>query len=116
MRTLLLSVGALVALCLTAAPALAHVVEVTTSIGLQETSDPDRLKGAVKSVVENVLDTAIAFTPTAVRVTNAQVIGERVYLRLLIVDAEGEQALRDLADAQREPEAGDEPATERLII
>jgi hypothetical protein len=110
------SVGALVALCLTATPAFAHVVEVTTSIGLQDTSDPDRLQGAVKSAVESVLDSAIAFTPTAVRVTNARVIGERVYLRLLIVDAEGEQALRDLAGSRDEGGTGDEPDGDHPLI
>ncbi len=112
----LLSAGALVALCLTATPAFAHVVEVTTSIDLQDTSDPDRLQGAVKSAVASVLHTAIAFTPTAVRVTSARVIGERVYLRLLIVDAEGEQALRDLTDTQHEPDEIEEPQTSRLVI
>jgi ABC-type transport system substrate-binding protein len=112
----LLSVSALVMLCLTATPAFAHVVEVTTSIGLQDTSDPERLQGAVESAVESVLDSAIAFTPTAVSVTSARVIGERVYLRLLIVDADGEQALRDLAETQHEPDADDEPETGRLVI
>jgi len=102
------SVGALLALCLTAAPAFAYVVEVTTSIELQEASDPDRLHGAVKSAVESVLDKAIAFTPTLVTVTSARVIGERVYLRLLIVDAEEEQALRDLSGERDEPEANRE--------
>jgi hypothetical protein len=112
----LLSVGAIVALCLLAAPAFAHVVEVTTSIELQEASDPDRVQGAVKSAVEQVLDKAIAFTPTAVTLTSARVIGERVYLRLLIVDAEGEAALRELADTQHEPDAREEPVGERLVI
>lgn len=100
----LVSICALFALGLTATPAFAHVVEVTTSIGLHEASDPDRLPDAVKSAVESVLDQAIAFTPTAVTVTSARVIGERVYIRLLIVDAEGEQALRDLSGERDEPE------------
>jgi len=97
--------GVLAALCLATAPAFAHVVEVTTSIGLHEASDPDQLQGAVKSAVETVLDEAIAFVPTAITVTSARVVGERVYIGLLIVDAAGEEALRDLSDGERdEPE------------
>ena len=112
----LVSVGALLALCLAATPAFAHVVEVTTSIGLHEASDPDRLPDAVKSAVKGVLDQAIAFTPTVVAVTSARVIGERVYIRLLIVDAEGEQALRDLSGGRDESGAREEPDEDRQLI
>ena len=90
-----LSAALAVALLLAAAPASAHVVQATTSLSLTEVDinvEP-QLKQAVRSAVDEVLTNAIAFTPTLVALMGAQVVGERLYLSLLIADEEGERTL-----------------------
>ena len=81
-----------------ASPAMAYVVEVTTSIDLTDVADKAQLRQAVESAVEDVLANAISFSPTLVTVQNARVVGDRMYLLLLIVDAAGEKALGTMAD------------------
>ena len=90
-----LSAALAVALLLAAAPASAHVVQATTSLSLTEVdiNDEPQLKQAVRSAVDEVLTNAIAFTPTLVALMGAQVVGERLYLSLLIADEEGERTL-----------------------
>ena len=90
-----LSAALAVALLLAAAPACAHVVQATTSLSLTEVdiNDEPQLKQAVRSAVDEVLTNAIAFTPTLVALMGAQVVGERLYLSLLIADEEGERTL-----------------------
>jgi hypothetical protein len=80
-----------------ASPAMAYVVEVTTSIDLTDVADKAQLRQAVKSAVEDVLANAISFSPTRITVQNARVVGDRMYLLLLIVDAAGEKALETMA-------------------
>ena len=46
----------------------------------------------------DVLSHAIAFSPTFVTVQTARVIGDRVYILLLIGDSEGEKLLKKLSD------------------
>ena len=90
-----LSAALAVALLLAAAPASAHVVQATTSLSLTEVdiNDEPQLKQAVRSAVDEVLTNAIAFKPTLVALMGAQVVGERLYLSLLIADEEGERTL-----------------------
>jgi hypothetical protein len=80
-----------------ASPAMAYVVEVTTAIDLTDVADKAQLRQAVKSAVEDVLANAISFSPTRITVQNARVVGDRMYLLLLIVDAAGEKALETMA-------------------
>lgn len=80
-----------------ASPAMAYVVEVTTSIDLTDVADKAQLRQAVESAVEDVLANAISFSPTRITVQNARVVGDRMYLLLLIVDAAGEKALETMA-------------------
>lgn len=79
-------------------PAGAFVVEVTTSVAVSDGDDQTQLKSALQSAVDGVLKDAIAFTPTLVVLTRAVVVGERLYIRLLIADREGEQTFKDLAE------------------
>jgi hypothetical protein len=79
-------------------PASAFLVEVTTSVAVSESDDQAKIKSAVQSAVDGVLKDAIAFTPTLVVLTRALVVGERLYIRLLIADAEGEKTFKDLAE------------------
>ena len=86
-----------------AQPAAAFVIEVTTSVAVSDAADHATLKSALQTAVDGVLKGAIAFTPTVVVLTRALVIGDRLYIRLLVADQEGEQTVKDLAD----PEEGD---------
>jgi hypothetical protein len=97
-----------------ASPAMAYVVEVTTSIDLTDVADKAQLRQAVKSAVEDVLANAISFSPTRITVQNARVVGDRMYLLLLIVDAAGEKALETMAGegaASRDSEGVVNPTT-----
>jgi hypothetical protein len=84
-----------------AAPAAAFVVEVTTSIAIEDADDDAQLKKALQGAVDSVLKDAIAFKPTMVVLTHAVVKGGRLYVRLLLADQDGERTVRDLG---REPE------------
>jgi hypothetical protein len=103
----LLAVLMLASVAVFGGPAWAHVVQATTSVSLADIDPNDKpeLEKALKSAVNDVIRSAIAFTPTFVALTDAQVIGERLYVRVLIADEEGERTLQELTQ-------GDE--TERL--
>lgn len=92
--------GAALALvvALGAAPAYANLVEVTTSVPLTDTNDAKQLAAALQAAVEEALHHAISFTPTLVALTTAQVIGERLYVRVLAADEAGEQVLSELTE------------------
>jgi hypothetical protein len=81
-----------------APPADAYLVEVTTSVAVSDADDHSQIKRALQSAVDEVLKDAIAFEPTMVVVTRALVVGERLYIRLLIADRDGEQRFKDLAE------------------
>ena len=95
-------IAAIVALTATAlaAPAMAYVVEVTTSIDLTDVADKAQLRQAVESAVEDVVANAISFSPTVVTVQNARVVGDRMYLLLLIADAAGEKVIEAIASEE----------------
>ena len=92
-------------------PAIAYVVEVTTAVSVTDLQDEAQLKKAVESAVDGILQDAIAFVPTLVVLTRAVIVGDRLYLRLLIADQEGERAVNDLRDPPEE-----EPATSKIEI
>jgi hypothetical protein len=81
-----------------ARPALAHVVEVTTTFEMPDSQEPSAMKAALKEAVERVLHETIAFEPTMVALTDARVMGEKLFVKLLIADADGERMLKDLQD------------------
>ena len=91
--------GALVLGSVTAAtPALAHMVEVTTTLDMPESRDAAAMKNALQKAVDRVLADTIAFKPTMIAVTDARMMGQRLLVRLLIADADGERMLKDLRD------------------
>ena len=96
MKTLMAMIVGL-ALTMTAYPAAAYVVAVTTSIPAQTVADDEDLDTALKSAVDDVLQHAIAFTPTFVSVHSARVVGGRVYILLLIGDDDGAATLKALS-------------------
>jgi hypothetical protein len=91
-------------------PAAAHVVQATSSLSLTDldVNDKPQVEQALKTAVDQVLKSTIAFQPTLVTLTDAQVIGERLYFRVLIADEDGERTLAELTS-----HTGDGPDTDR---
>jgi hypothetical protein len=81
---------------LAASPASAYLVEVTTSVAVIDTDDRAALRTALLAAVDGVLKEAIAFTPTRVVLTSAVVVGDRLYVRLLVADEDGERTFDEL--------------------
>ena len=107
MKTLL---AMIIGLVLTAfsTPATAFVVGITTWIPVASAEDDEQLKVAIQSAVDDVLEHAIAFVPTVVTLQGARVVGDRIYILLLVADGDGEQAMKLLSiDAP--------PTTERRV-
>jgi len=92
-----------------ATPAMAYVVEVTTSVDLASIEDRDQLRAAVQSAVVDILTNAIAFSPTVVTVQNARVVGDRIYLLLVIADADGEKILDTISTFGPAPKPSPDP-------
>jgi hypothetical protein len=81
-----------------ARPASAFVVEVTTSVTIADADDRSAVETAIRSAVDEVVNEAIAFTPTLILLTHARMVGDRLWLRLLIADKAGEEAFGDLGE------------------
>jgi hypothetical protein len=96
-----------------ATPAAAFVVEVTTSISVDDAHDEGQLKDALQNAVDSVLNDAIAFKPTVVVLTHAVVMRGRLYVRMLLADQDGERTFKDL-DPEDAPSASP-PTTEVKI-
>ena len=98
MKTLVaMLIGLVVAI--TAFPAAAYVVVVTTSVPAQSVADDDAFEAAVRSAIDDVLRHVVAFSPTFVTVQGARALGGRVYILLLIGDDDGAATLKALSDA-----------------
>lgn len=84
------------------APADAHVVQAVSSFSIAELDVHDRpqFEQALKTAVDKVLRDTIAFEPTFVALTDAQVIGGRLYFKVLIADEDGERTLTELSDQE----------------
>jgi hypothetical protein len=96
------------AIAVSAQAAGAYVVQVVTTAPLAaglRSEDTAQLDDVVQSAIRDVLSHAIAFTPTVVKIEDARVIGNRLYLVLLIADADGESTIEGLL---REPAPGSE--------
>ena len=85
----------------------AHVVEVTTSIPAVKAADDADLKTALESAIDDAVRHAIGFAPTLVTLRNARLVGDRIYIVLLIVDHDGEELMKRLVTD--EPTASPEP-------
>ena len=101
MKTLVAAAALLLA-C-SATPASAFVVEVTTSVAVADADDQRQLKTALQAAVDNVLNDAISFKPTMIVLTHAVLVGDRLYVRLLLADQDGEETFNDLKPDDQEP-------------
>ena len=91
-----LMVGVGLALLAVAAPAPAYVVEAVTTISAAEGEDRTRLDGAIQAAIDDVAAHAVAFTPTLVALLDAKLIGDRIFLFVLLADREGEETIKVL--------------------
>ena len=74
----------------TASPARAYVIEALTSISATEGADKATLEKAIRAAVDDIATHAVAFTPTMVSLREAKLVGDRIYLFVLLADAAGE--------------------------
>ena len=94
-----------------ATPAPAGVIEVSTSVAVED-GDQATVRTALERAVNDLLKDATAFTPTLVVLTRAVVVGGRLYVRVLLADESGEQSLRDLTAPEPETPAPAKPRTD----
>jgi hypothetical protein len=99
----LVAAAAALVLAWSATPAAAFVVEVTTSVAVADAEDQGQLKTALQAAVDNVLSDAISFTPTMIVLTHAVLVGDRLYIRLLLADQDGERTFNDLRPHEQGP-------------
>jgi len=91
------------ALVATASPARAYVVEALTSIPVDEAADKETLEQAIRAAVDDIATHAVAFRPTMVAVREAKLVGDRIYLFILLADAAGEAEIEVLKAASTQP-------------
>jgi hypothetical protein len=93
-----------------AAPAAAHVAEVTTTIPLADVHDADSLRRSIGEAVDRARTQTIAFEPSVVAVTGVRIVGQHVLVGLLFADEDGKAMLESLhgsEEGDRRDEGGD---------
>src|SRR5436309_16123761 len=78
-------------------PAAAYVVQITTSIPVAG-GDDAQLKDALSAAIDDILAHAFAFVPTVVEVRDERVVGDCIYILLLIADDDREDMMMTLGD------------------
>jgi len=92
MKTLV-AVAVALALATSAHVASAYVAVVGTDIPVPSAPDVERsarLEAAIWSAIRDVLEHAVAFTPTVVTIEDARVVGDRLHLLIFLSDEAGE--------------------------
>ena len=84
------------ALLAVAVPAPAYVVTAVTTIPAEEGDDGTRLDASIQAALEDVASHAVAFTPTVVTLLDAKVVGDQIFLFVLLADTEGERMIKVL--------------------
>jgi hypothetical protein len=96
MRTLSMVVTLGLAVLCTSSPAAAYVIEALTSISADQATDKETLEQAIWTAIDDVAAHAVAFTPTVVLLRDAKLIGDRIYLFVLLADEAGEAEIHVL--------------------
>jgi len=99
-----LMTGVGLALLVVAVPAPAYVVQAITVISAAAGEDRTGLHDAIQAAVDDVAAHAVAFTPTVVLLLDAKLIGDRIFLFVLLADREGERTIKVLLEER--PESG----------
>jgi hypothetical protein len=77
-------------------PAHAFVARVATSVAVDTIDTEEQLDQAIQAALGNVLK-AIAVRPSVLQLEKVQLVGDRIYLLLLVADADGEEMLKVLS-------------------
>jgi hypothetical protein len=88
----------------TVGSASAYVIEALTSIPSAQGRDKTTLERAIRAAVDDVTTHAVGFTPTVVSLREAKLVGDRIYLFVLITDAAGEEELEALRAESDRPQ------------
>jgi hypothetical protein len=112
------------AIALSAQVAQAYVVQVVTTVPVAAATsagDTSELGNVVQSAIRDVLQHAIAFIPSVVRIEDARIIGKHLYLVLLIADADGEATIEGLntdhsSSLEADPDAPDEDQADGMVV
>ena len=78
------------ALLTTAGPAGAYVIEALTSIPANQARDKAELEKEIEAALDDLASHAVRFRPTLVSLREAKLVGDRIYLFVLLADADGE--------------------------
>jgi len=105
-RTFSITATLALALLTTASPATAYIVGALTSIRADDAADDATLKKAIRAAVDDVTTHAVAFTPTVVSLIEAKLVGDRIYLLVLLADQAGEKELEVLNAGTEPPDPG----------
>src|SRR5580765_310195 len=93
MKTLAaLAVAVVLALAASAHVASAYVAVVGTAVSVPSAADAERsarLEVAIWAAIRDVLEHAVAFTPTVVTIEDARIVGDRLYLSIFLSDEGG---------------------------
>jgi hypothetical protein len=93
-----LMAGPSLAVMVVATPAPAYVVDAVTAISGDEGADRTRLERAIQDAMDDVAAPAVAFAPTVVALIDARLIGDRIFLFVLLADREEERAVKVLLE------------------
>jgi hypothetical protein len=94
-----LAVAALAALAIVVAQpgsAAAYIVEAVTSIPVDPAADKESVEKAIRAAIDDVATHAVAFTPAVVTLREARLVGDRIYLLVLIADQAGQAEIEAL--------------------
>jgi hypothetical protein len=119
MKTLV-AVAVALALVATAHVASAYVAVVGTAIPIPSAPDAERsagLEAVIWAAIRDVLEHAVAFTPTVVTIEDARIVGDRLHLLIFLSDEGGESITNppsrdDGPGSGRDDEAGSGPPAE----
>ena len=87
------------ALLTTAGSAGAYVIEALTSIPASHAGDKAALEREIEAAVDDLASHAVRFRPTLVSLREAKLVGDRIYLFVLLADADGEAEIEAMKAA-----------------
>ena len=115
----LVAVAVALALVASAHVASAYVAVVGTAISVPSAPDAERsarLEEAIWAAIRDVLEHAVAFTPTVVTIEDARIVGDRLYLSIFLSDEGGESVTtRPVVASRRRRRSSGPGCSARLV-
>ena len=75
-----------------------------------------KLEQALEAAVNQMLKDTIAFKPTLVALSDVQLIGERLYFRVLVADEDDERVLSERTNHEGDAPGVDRPSKTRTTL